>query len=70
MGWAVSNLGSVTLTLMCRGQAVRAQSSAEADIYNGMMDIERGTHVQELIGWLGEPLPSDFAWTPRQYARC
>ena len=44
------------LTLLFRGQAVRAQSSAEAEVYAGAMGIEESIHVQQLLGWIGEPV--------------
>ncbi len=49
-------MGTMTLTLICRGQAVRAQSSAEAEVYAGVMGIKEAIHVQQLLGWMGEPV--------------
>ena len=53
---AVLKLGTMTLTLICRGQAVRAQSSAEAEVFAGVMGIKEAIHVQQLLGWMGEPV--------------
>ena len=53
---AVLKLGEMTLTLICRGQAVRAQSSAEAEVYAGVMGTKEAIHVQQLLGWTAEPV--------------
>jgi hypothetical protein len=53
---AVLVVGAMTLTLICRGQAVRAQSSAEAEVYAGVMGVKEAIHVQQLLGWIGEPV--------------
>ncbi len=49
-------LDGMPLTLICLGQVVRAQSSAEAEVYAGVMGIKESIHVQELFGWIGEPV--------------
>ncbi len=40
-------LGELMLTLICRGQAVRAQNSAEAEVYAGVMGIKEAIQVQQ-----------------------
>jgi hypothetical protein len=47
-------LDGTPLALIRRGQGVRAQSSAEAQVYAGVMGIKESLQPQELLGWLGE----------------
>ncbi len=44
------------LALTRRGQAVRAQNSAEAEVCAGVMGVKEGPRARELPGWLGEPV--------------
>ena len=48
------------LLVICRGQKIRAQSSAEADDYAAVKGMKEMLHVQEILGWMGEPMISSL----------
>lgn len=53
---AVLVVEDCVLAVICRGQAVRAQSSAEAEAYAAVMGAKEAIHLQELLAWMGEPV--------------
>ena len=53
---AVLQASACTLACLSRGQGVRSQSSTEAEIYGATTGVMEGCHLQQLLGWLGDPL--------------
>jgi hypothetical protein len=53
---AVIRVGHCSLAVLARGQAVRAQSSCEAEFYGAATAVMEGAHLQQLLAWMSLPL--------------
>lgn len=47
---AVMEVAGCVVCVICRGQGVKAQSSAESELYAAAMGLSEGAHLQQLFG--------------------
>ena len=44
------------MSVICRGQLIRARSTAEAEVHAAVMGLKELPHVRKLLTWIEEPM--------------